>query len=172
MMAKRNQTIITLMDSLNGCEERGIHFRTALLVWRCMPHTIHLAAIKVPSLPADRSPAICISFLKDQCKSKPKAEVGGGTSAQGSNYQENVTAPPLSEDDGIASDDGRTIKMRATEKQTGAFAIEKVSFLYAHAMARLKQIAFWAALQGGQVSLKPSTSPNAWASEIRFYSSR
>ena len=43
----------TLMESLQcRCEERGIPFSAQDACMRCMPHTIHLAAIKVPSLPA------------------------------------------------------------------------------------------------------------------------
>jgi hypothetical protein len=58
------------------------------------------------------------------------AAEGKKASAQGSNYQENMTAPPLNEDDGIASDEG-VDDQEATPKKADSVlsAIEKVSLL-------------------------------------------
>jgi hypothetical protein len=50
---------------------------------------------------------------------------GKKASAQGSNYQENMTAPPLNEDDGIASDEGD----QDVKADSMLSAIEKVSLL-------------------------------------------
>ena len=94
---------------------------------------------------------------------------GKKASAQGSNYQENVTAPPLSEDDGIASDEGTDNQDGATEKADGVLsAIEKVSFLYSTRYASLTTDAFW---QLRKVVKAVRSSPQrrqSWAREIRF----
>ena len=55
---------------------------------------------------------------------------GKRTSAQGSNYQENMTAPPFNEGDGIASDEGADDQDTIPQKADSVLsAIEKVSLL-------------------------------------------
>ena len=58
------------------------------------------------------------------------AAEGKKASSQGSNYQENMTAPPLNEDDGIASDEGADDQDATQQKADSVLsAIEKVSLL-------------------------------------------
>jgi hypothetical protein len=57
------------------------------------------------------------------------AAEGKKASAQGSNYQENMTAPPLNEDDGIASDEGADQDATPQKADRVLSAIEKVSLL-------------------------------------------
>jgi hypothetical protein len=58
------------------------------------------------------------------------AAEGKKASAQGSNYQENMTAPPLNEDDGIASDEGADDQDATPQKADSVLsAIKKVSLL-------------------------------------------
>ena len=55
---------------------------------------------------------------------------GKKASAQGSDYQENMTAPPLNEDDRIASDEGADDQDTIPQKADSVLsAIEKVSLL-------------------------------------------
>jgi hypothetical protein len=46
--ASNNNTLMTSLES--RCQQRGISFSAQDARMRCMPHTIHLAAIKVSSL--------------------------------------------------------------------------------------------------------------------------
>ena len=57
------------------------------------------------------------------------AAEGKKASAQGSNYQENITAPPLNDDDGIASDEGTDDQDTNALADGVLSAIEKVSIL-------------------------------------------
>jgi hypothetical protein len=54
---------------------------------------------------------------------------GKKASAQGSNYQKNMIAPPLNEDDGIASDEGADQDATPQKADSVLSAIEKVSLL-------------------------------------------
>jgi hypothetical protein len=57
------------------------------------------------------------------------AAKGKKASAQGSNYQENITAPPLNEDDGIALDEGADQDATPQKVDSVLSAIKKVSLL-------------------------------------------
>jgi len=46
--ASNNNTLMTSLE--RRCEQRGVQFPAQDARMRCMPHTIHLAAIKVPTL--------------------------------------------------------------------------------------------------------------------------
>jgi hypothetical protein len=81
----------TLMISLEQrCEERGIPFSARDARMRCMPHTVHLAAIKL------------LEAIGAISKADSKKAV-----AHGGNYQDNITTPLAREhDDNATANDG------------------------------------------------------------------
>lgn len=137
---------------------------------RCMPHTIHLAAIKVPFSSARYhiynifSKGFYYKLLEGI--GAMSANEGKKASAQGSNYQENMTAPPLNEDDGIASDE--VTDDQDAKAGSVLSAIEKVDFCVQHCRTNLIMDKFW---QLRKVIKAVRSSPQhrqSWAREIQF----
>ena len=86
--ASNNNTLMTSLEQ--RCEERGIPFSARNARMRCMPHTIHLAAIK----------------LLEGIGAISKGD-GKKAAAHGGNYQDNITTPLAREhDDNATANDG------------------------------------------------------------------
>ena len=96
------------------------------------------------------------------------AAEGKRASTQGSNYQENMTAPPLNEDDGIASDEGADDQDTIPQKADSVLsAIEKVSPLCCTLPCKSDD-GFW---QLHKVVKAVCSSPQhrqSWAHKIQF----
>ncbi|KAI0281548.1 hypothetical protein BC826DRAFT_876907, partial [Russula brevipes] len=84
--ASNNNTLMTSLEQ--RCEQRGIRFSAQEARMRCMPHTIHLAAIK----------------LLEGIGAISKVE-GRKAAMRSSNYQDSITTPLSREHDNNATDD-------------------------------------------------------------------
>jgi hypothetical protein len=87
--ASNNNTLMTSLE--RRCSERGVLFSARDARMRCLPHTVHLAAIK----------------LLEGIGALSKAE-GKKAAARSGNYQDNVTAPLAREHDTDAMADDET----------------------------------------------------------------
>ncbi|KAF8234673.1 hypothetical protein L208DRAFT_1070791, partial [Tricholoma matsutake] len=137
--ASNNNTLMTSLEQ--RCEERGITFSAQDARMRCMPHTVHLAAIK----------------LLEGIGAISNAD-GKKAAARGSNYQDNVTIPLACEydDNATADDEPDGDGIEVTELDVGAEVVDGVL----SGIERLRKI-----IKGVRSSPQRRQS---WAREILF----
>lgn len=153
--ASNNNTLMTSLES--WCQQRGISFSAQDAHMWCMPHTIHLAAIKL------------LEGIGAILRSKGKK-----ATAQSANYQDNITQPlSRDHDDNATADiDPDMVDADLDPDNTDPAmhvlpAVKRVSFamLYIHSQLKLKTYYLWKIVRA--VRSCPQCR-QSWAHEIQF----
>ena len=130
--ASNNDTMVEGIESRAAKE--GIHLNAAWARLRCMPHTIHLAAIKVCLIKSfavyDTNTYVILQLL-EAIGAISKTEAQKATSRSG-NYQDSTTVPlgRSHDDDAAAQDDGdqeEAVSLSPDASGNILPAVEKVS---------------------------------------------